>query len=407
MKQTQATRRGRPLRPATLALLSLLLLPCAARGQWTTAGTNTMTTTNSVGIGTAPAYGKLQVNKSVRIDDDSASTTGSDVIGGAPNLYIGTTAGGNQLQYNSGGGLDLWQYNSGWRRTLTFARTGFVGVGTTSPASPLDVVYGDNNFGFGVNVTNTNTGTQALAGFGLNNASGSRVGQFTYASPSYTAASLRDTVLFSSVGATAKLGFVSSADGSGSPDIYFRAGGAQPDSLYIQGSTGNVGVGTNAPGYKLDVAGAINASGAVTGSTINATYQDVAEWVPSVQRLAAGTVVVLDVGRANHVVASTAAYDTKVAGVVSEQPGVILGVAGEGKVKVATTGRVRVRAEAARGAIKVGDLLVTSDVAGVAMRSVPVELGGAQIHRPGTIIGKALEPLERGSGEILVLLSLQ
>jgi hypothetical protein len=29
------------------------------------------------------------------------------------------------------------------------------------------------------------------------------------------------------------------------------------------------------------------------------------------------------------------------------------------------------------------------------------------IHRPGTIIGKALEPLEGGVGEILVLLSLQ
>ena len=43
----------------------------------------------------------------------------------------------------------------------------------------------------------------------------------------------------------------------------------------------------------------------------------------------------------------------------------------------------------------------------VAMRSEPVNLGGVQIHRPGTLIGKALEPLEKGSGTILVLLSLQ
>jgi len=41
------------------------------------------------------------------------------------------------------------------------------------------------------------------------------------------------------------------------------------------------------------------------------------------------------------------------------------------------------------------------------MKSVPVELGGTQIHRPGTIIGKTLEPLERGTGEILFLLSLR
>jgi len=37
----------------------------------------------------------------------------------------------------------------------------------------------------------------------------------------------------------------------------------------------------------------------------------------------------------------------------------------------------------------------------------PVNLGGVQIHRPGTLIGKALEPLEKGPGTILVLLSLQ
>jgi hypothetical protein len=41
------------------------------------------------------------------------------------------------------------------------------------------------------------------------------------------------------------------------------------------------------------------------------------------------------------------------------------------------------------------------------MRSEPVSFGGVAMHRPGTIIGKALEPLEKGTGEILVLLSLQ
>ena len=65
------------------------------------------------------------------------------------------------------------------------------------------------------------------------------------------------------------------------------------------------------------------------------------------------------------------------------------------------------KVDATHAPIKVGDLLVTSDVAGVAMKSVPVDLGGTSIHRPGTIIGKALEPLEKGIGEILVLLSLQ
>jgi hypothetical protein len=172
-------------------------------------------------------------------------------------------------------------------------------------------------------------------------------------------------------------------------------------------TAGRVGVGTNSPAVALDVAGGINATGAITGGNIAAKYQDLAEWVPSVQKLSAGTVVVLDRARHNHVRASREPYDTAVAGVISAQPGIALGEGGEGRVLVATTGRVRVRVEAADGPIRVGDLLVTSGVEGVAMRSVPMIVGGRAIHRPGSIIGKALEPLERGTAEILVLLSLQ
>jgi hypothetical protein len=34
-------------------------------------------------------------------------------------------------------------------------------------------------------------------------------------------------------------------------------------------------------------------------------------------------------------------------------------------------------------------------------------VGETQIHRPGTLIGKALESLDAGQGEILVFLTLQ
>lgn len=172
--------------------------------------------------------------------------------------------------------------------------------------------------------------------------------------------------------------------------------------------SGNVGIGTFAPSAKLDVTGDIRVTGNATISgNIAAKYQDVAEWVPARQQIAAGTVVSLDTTQTNAVAPSARAYDTHVAGVVSAQPGVILGQGGVGKVMVATTGRVKVRVDATRHPIRIGDLLVTGNKPGVAMGSQPIRVAGVLIHRPGTIIGKALEPLSSGEGEVLVLLSLQ
>jgi len=133
----------------------------------------------------------------------------------------------------------------------------------------------------------------------------------------------------------------------------------------------------------------------------------IAEWVSADSGLDGGTVVVLSTDRANHVTVSKSAYDTRIAGVISDHPGVILGDPSAGKSKVATTGRVRVKVDATRHRIRIGDLLVTSDTPGYAMYSEPLDIAGVKLHRPGTIIGKALEPLDGGAGEILVLLSLQ
>ena len=202
-------------------------------------------------------------------------------------------------------------------------------------------------------------------------------------------------------------------------ETYIRAGSSTTGVLHfgdlnttktvLQENGGNVGIGTATPNsqYKLDVAGNINSSGTITGNNIVAKYQDVAEWVESSQELPAGTVVVVDHTKSNQVIASSQAYDTRVAGVISLQPGIALGEAGNNRVLVATTGRVRIKVDASHGPIQVGDLLVTSDIPGVAMKSKALNIGGVQLHRPGMLIGKALEPWAKSSGEILVLLSLQ
>jgi hypothetical protein len=164
-------------------------------------------------------------------------------------------------------------------------------------------------------------------------------------------------------------------------------------------SAGNVGVGTASPTAKLHVVGDVIVQG-----NIGAKYQDVAEWVDAVEPLPPATVVAAHPALANHVQRSTKAYDTTVLGVVSNQPGILLGEKSGDKVAVAQSGRVKVRIDARYGAIKPGDLIVASPTPGVAMLSRPTRSG---MHRPGTIIGKALEAWPSGAGEILVLLTLQ
>lgn len=314
-------------------------------------------------------------------------------------IVFGAGAGGLGLgAVNASGVLRLYTGGVGaTNERMRIDAAGNVGVGTTLPGARLDVVQANatavralsGSASAHVNITLGRTATEGTLGVAAG------AGQ-------YTTDAVAGDVVLRTEDATKRL---------------LITNGTGASTLAVSG--GKVGVGTSNPGAKLDVnagsntamainaTGTINATGAITGATVNATYQDVAEWVPSIQKLAAGTVVVLDKGETNHVLASTKAYDTKVAGVVSAEPGVILGVGGDDKVKVATTGRVKVKVDATRAPIEVGDLLVTSDMMGVAMKSVEVDLGGVKIHRPGTIIGKALEPLASGTGEILVLLSLQ
>jgi hypothetical protein len=196
-------------------------------------------------------------------------------------------------------------------------------------------------------------------------------------------------------------GFRAKASTTSSTDVVANFENSSGVQMTVRGD-GNVGIGTTTPATKLHVAGSITVDG-----NINAKYQDVAEWVESSQKLLPGTVVVLDGARSNQVIAATQSYDTGVAGVISALPGIALGEQGENKVLVATTGRVKIKVSTKNGPISIGDLLVTSDQPGVAMKSIALDIGGVRIHRPGTLIGKALEPLAQGTGEILVLLSLQ
>jgi hypothetical protein len=174
---------------------------------------------------------------------------------------------------------------------------------------------------------------------------------------------------------------------------------------------------------------------------INANAWDLAEHIgyASGATLEPGDVVVISKTEPGKVALSTEANATNVAGIVSTNPGVVLGngflgeqdvakflgkdvkdlsvqefqsnvakvEAARETVKLALAGQVPCKASAENGPINLGDLLTTSNTGGHAMKATPVSIGGIDVYRPGTIIGKALEPLSSGTGVIKVLVLSQ
>jgi hypothetical protein len=374
--------------------------------QWTTGGSNISYSSGNVGIGTATPGYKLDVAGTLNatsiyqngspFSSSQWATSGANISYSAGNVGIGVTAPGYKLDvggtinataiYQNGSPFGSSQWTTSGSN-ISYS-TGDIGVGTTNPDSKLHI-----------------QGTAQLPSF-----TGTARGVVTISAP-FT--NLYHTALDFNYadGANPSARIAMQFSGSSGSSLLFGTSGNSASGItntaMVINPLGNVGIGTTSPTKKLDVAGDINASGTITGGNIVAKYQDVAEWVPSTQAIAAATVVVLDTTKSNQVLPSTQAYDTRVAGVISARPGIALGEPGAGKVLVATTGRVKVRVDARRAPIRVGDLLVTGETEGAAMKSEPLDLGGVPIHRPGTLIGKALEPLEKGTGEILVLLSLQ
>ncbi len=127
---------------------------------------------------------------------------------------------------------------------------------------------------------------------------------------------------------------------------------------------------------------------------------DIAEYFPVAEDPEPGTVMVI--GEDSKLQCSTTAYDTTVAGIVSTAPGVSLGTnetGNAGEKLIAVAGRVPCKVDATYAQIMPGDLLTTSDTLGHAMKATDPEIG--------TILGKALEPLDSGKGVIEVLVTLQ
>ncbi|MCP3982717.1 MAG: hypothetical protein GY716_25785 [bacterium] len=184
---------------------------------------------------------------------------------------------------------------------------------------------------------------------------------------------------------------------------------------------------------RVDEEGNLHVKGAVRPSSL-----DLAEFHPVNEPVEIGDVLVLDMDSADVLLRKgREPADSTVVGIVSAEPGLLLG-AGMTRIAdadprlarqldearaigdlqeearlwhelerrferthapLALSGTVDCKVDAGYGAIRKGDLLTSSATPGHAMR--------ADAPRPGTIIGKALESLETGTGTVKVLVMLR
>jgi hypothetical protein len=153
--------------------------------------------------------------------------------------------------------------------------------------------------------------------------------------------------------------------------------------------------------FRVTSRGDVAADGRWFGQSFLGGNADIAEWVLVTGPTEPGAVLELDPERPGAYRASRGACSMLVGGVVSSQPGMILGQVAPAadKAILALSGIVPVKVTNEGGPIQPGELLVSSSTPGYAMR------WAGPGPCPCALVGKALESMADERGMILVLLT--
>jgi len=289
--------------------------------------------------------------------------------------------------------------------------------GDTSPSATDDTDFGDVSLGSSHSHTftihNTGAETLLLTGSPTVQIGGAHAGDFTVtAQPASTslapAGSTTFTVRFSPSATGTRTATVTVANTDLNENAY---------DFTLQGS--GTPYGETAAVFRTTAGGDVHADGTVYAYDFQHGGADVAEWVVVSEPVEAGDLLELDPENPGQYRKARGGCSSLVAGVVSTDPGVILGAAvsddpspitdfpspvtdhsslitDSPKALLALIGIVPVKACDEGGPIEPGDLLITASRPGFVRKGDPEECA--------FIVGKAMEPLAEGEGLIRMLL---
>lgn len=207
--------------------------------------------------------------------------------------------------------------------------------------------------------------------------------------------------------ATATTGLTRGVYGTSSSSSGIGVHGIAATGGQFETGSGNeiVGRGFGHTNFRVDATGKVFADGGF--QTGGADFAESFAVRGERQRYEPGDLLVIDRDATRKIAMSQNAYSKLVAGIYSTKPG-LLGTPHtlsdpeiDQEIPLAVVGVVPCKVSTENGVIAVGDLLVSSNTPGYAMK------GTNRNRMLGAVVGKALEPLQGGKGKILVLVTLQ
>ena len=201
---------------------------------------------------------------------------------------------------------------------------------------------------------------------------------------------------------------------------YIRSYDTNENIAILPNGTGNVGIGIANPGaYKLNVNGSLYATSYAGGSCdVAERYEAVPE---DIETLEPGDIVSISKDNELKIEKVSTPFSSMAIGVYSTAPQMVMGNTDEARDRndppVALIGRVPVKISTENGPVEIGDLIVSSSKPGYGMacRLKELDLSLPEDERwqiladnekcRNAAIGKALENLESGEGQIEVFLT--